>query len=123
MRDRNNQPLAQSGQSASAFARPETTRPTGPLPPMRDTAPPPPRLTVMSVLTEQDALIVRAHELLNYLENNLTTVLAERNQAGGLATNEGKIEPASVLRRLVSHNQGIEFLIQRINDIGERLEL
>lgn len=90
-------------------------------------APPPPRETVFSVLNEQEHLLSSVHETLNQLEQNLAPILANHPAVGGAGTGD-KIRgadpsPGGVLRRVGMHNRGLEFLIGRLRDIGERLEL
>lgn len=99
----------------------DSRRYTGP------SAPPPPRDTVASVLNEQEALLSSIHETINHLEGALSPILgpmmpsAQGSEAEKLA--RVRTDPPGVVLRVSGHNRGLEFLIRRLRDIGERLEL
>lgn len=87
---------------------------------------PPHRETVGSALNDQEALLSVVHETLNQLEANLLPVLANgpRATTGGAGRIE-KVETSQpgIVQRVNMHNRGLDFLIGRLRDIGERLQL
>lgn len=86
-------------------------------------APPPPRSSAFTSLAEQEQLLGAAHSIVNDLETALQPILAQIPESTG---GNGKIhaaDPVGLVRRIDGHNSALQFLIERVRSIGERLEL